>query len=87
MTLPVRGCSGASVRGMRKLKIAASAYRNTITAIAASGGVSMPVSIIGTSMLSKLADTRSPSNCPPNNTPRMMDKIVKPSIQPLALTN
>ena len=58
-----------------------------MTEMAASGAVSMPVSIIGTSKPNRKVDTVLPTNWPPRTTPKMIDKMVKPSTQPLALTN
>ena len=81
-------CNGVSVRGIRKLKPAASTYKMTRVAMAASGGVSMPVSVPGRSNASKYDDATCPINCPPSTTPMMMDMMVSPaSIHPLALTN
>ena len=47
----------------------------------------MPVAIIGTSMPSSIGATCGPMSCPPSSTPRMIEPIVRPSIQPLALTS
>ena len=55
--------------------------------MAASGAVSMLVVKKGTSTLSSMRDTVAPTSCPPSSTPRMMEPIVNPSIQPLALTS
>ncbi|MNW03899.1 hypothetical protein D3C71_1999020 [compost metagenome] len=72
---------------MRVLNQAAMAYRRPITQMAASDGVSMGVSISGRSNDSSQLDTCTPTSCPPSSTPRMMEVIVSPSIQPLARTN
>ena len=58
-----------------------------ITAIAASGGVSMPVSMRGMSIASSALDTGPLISAPPISTPRMIDTTVVPSIQPLATTS
>ena len=55
--------------------------------MAASGAVSMPVSMNGRSIASKCEDAMAPMSCPPSRMPRMMDAMVSPSIQPLALTS
>jgi hypothetical protein len=55
--------------------------------MAASGGVSMPVSKIGKSTPSSIGATLGPISCPPTSTPRMIEPMVSPSIQPLALTS
>ena len=55
--------------------------------IAASGGVSMPVSMIGKSMPSIRCDTCGLTSWPPSKTPRMIEPMVRPSIHPLALTS
>ena len=55
--------------------------------MAASGAVSMPVSMIGRSKDSRWRDTTLPTSCPPSSTPKMIDKIVRPSIQPFAFTS
>ncbi len=47
----------------------------------------MPVSMNGRSKLSSHGATRPPTSCPPSSTPRMIEAIVSPSIQPLALTS
>ena len=47
----------------------------------------MGVSNRGTSIESNKLEICGPTNCPPSNTPKMMEAIVKPSIQPLALTS
>ena len=72
---------------MRVLNQAANAYNNTKTQMAASGGVSIGVLIKGRSRLSKKEEIEGPTNWPPSKTPKMMDAIVRPSIQPLALTS
>ena len=41
----------------------------------------------GRSKPSKAVDRRGPTNWPPSSTPRMIEPIVNPSIQPLALTS
>ena len=61
-TLCASGCSGASVRGMRRLNKAAITYRNTITEMAASGAVLTPVSSSGKSNASKCAEITLPTN-------------------------
>ena len=61
------GCSGASVRGMRRLNSAATTYRQTITAIAASGAVAMPVSNIGRSNASSWREITWPTSWPPSS--------------------
>ena len=58
-----------------------------MTRIAASGGVSMPVSIMGTSKPSSVVETLSLTSAPPSSTPRMIEPTVVPSIQPLATTS
>jgi hypothetical protein len=58
-----------------------------ITEIAASGGVSTPVSMKGMSKASRTGESRGPTSWPPSTAPRMIDAIVRPSIQPLALTS
>ena len=55
--------------------------------MAASGAVSTPVSISGKSKVSNQPDTCGPTNWPPTSTPKMMEAMVSPSIQPLALTS
>ena len=47
----------------------------------------MLVSINGKSHDKSQGATLGPINWPPSTTPKMMEAIVKPSIQPLALTN
>ncbi|MNT46092.1 hypothetical protein D3C72_1827150 [compost metagenome] len=37
--------------------------------------------------MSSIPDRCMPTSWPPSNTPRMIDAMVSPSIQPLALTN
>src|SRR5439155_1519283 len=58
-----------------------------ITAIAACGGVWMPVSIFGISIASSQLDTGPLISTPPSSTPRMIEPTVVPSIQPLAMTS
>jgi hypothetical protein len=58
-----------------------------ITTIAASGAVSIGVSIIGRSHPSSVADTRGVISAPPSRTPMMIEPTVAPSIQPLAMTS
>src|SRR4029450_10004047 len=58
-----------------------------ITAIAAPGGVSTPVSITGGSKVSSTVATFGETSTPPRSTPRMIDPTVVPSIQPLATTS
>ena len=81
------GCSGASVRGMYRLNSAATKYSSMMAAMALSAGVSMPVSIIGRSSPSMKPDTCRPTSCPPSTMPRITDRMVRPSIQPFALTS
>ena len=81
------GRMSTPVKGMRVLNQAASMYTNTIIAMAASGGVSMPVSKNGTSKDNKAEDTAGPTSWPPSSTPKIMEAMVKPSIQPLAFTS
>ena len=47
----------------------------------------MSVLIKGRSRASSHGDSTGPTNCPPSKTPKMMDAMVRPSIQPLALTS
>ena len=82
-----RGRISTPVCGMRVLNHAASAYTAISAAMAASAGVSTPVSISGRSKPSSMPDSCCPTSWPPNSTPRMIDAIVRPSIQPLALTS
>ena len=56
-------------------------------ATAASGGVSMPVSMNGRSKPSSTSATPVRIRKPPSTTPRMMEATVRPSIQPLAATS
>ena len=58
-----------------------------MTQMAASGGVSMPVSITGRSKPSSIVDDLGLISTPPSSTPRMIDPTVVPSIQPLAMTS
>ena len=81
------GCSGALVRGMNRLKTVAARYRKTITEMAASGGVSTPVSSMGRSKPSSAVEIFGPMSCPPSTMPSTMDATVSPSIQPLPLTS
>jgi hypothetical protein len=60
---------------------------NTITAIAASAGVSIGVSTNGMSNPSSTPATREWISTPPSTVPRMIDVTVRPSIQPLATTS
>ena len=55
--------------------------------MAASAAVFTPVSISGMSKASRWPDTTGPISWPPSSTPRMMEAMVSPSIQPLALTS
>ena len=57
-----------------------------ITVIADSAGVSMSVSMSGTSKASSQADTLGLISTPPSRKPRMIETTVSPSIQPLATT-
>ena len=72
---------------MRLLNQAAKAYNGINKQMAASAEESMPVLMNGKSNDNNQAEKFGPTNWPPNNTPKMMEAIVKPSIQPLALTN
>ncbi len=58
-----------------------------ITQIAASGGVSMPVSNRGMSKPSSASEIWGLTSRPPISTPRMIEVTVVPSIQPLATTS
>ena len=58
-----------------------------MTAIAASPGVSMPVSIRGTSNPRRPCETVSLTSAPPRTVPRMIEPTVSPSIQPFAATS
>ena len=58
-----------------------------MTEIAACGGVSMPVSILGMSIARSQLEIGPLINTPPRNTPRMIEATVVPSIQPLATTS
>ncbi len=58
-----------------------------ITLIAASGGVSIPVSMKGRSKPRSAVAALGPISAPPIRTPRMIDATVVPSIQPLATTS
>src|SRR2546422_7044634 len=58
----------------------------TMTAIAASAGVSIGVSITGKSKCSRTPETREWISTPPKTVPRMIEATVRPSIQPLATT-
>jgi hypothetical protein len=55
--------------------------------MAASAGVSTEVSMKGKSSDNMRLDTMVPTSWPPTSTPRMIEAIVSPSIQPLALTS
>ena len=56
--------------------------------MAASGGVSMPEIDAGQVEAQQgWPDRRGPISWPPSRMPRMMDAMVRPSIQPLALTS
>ena len=55
--------------------------------MADSAGVSMPVVSSGKSSDNMLEEMVAPTNWPPSSTPRMMEAMVSPSIQPLALTS
>ena len=56
-------------------------------AIAASAAAAMPRSTPGMSKASSRGATTGPTSWPPSTTPRMIEAIVSPSIQPLALTS
>ncbi len=58
-----------------------------MTAIAASPGVSMCVSMCGRSNASSRPDTVSLTSTPPSSVPRMIEPTVSPSIQPFAATS
>ncbi|MCY1237016.1 hypothetical protein D9M72_496960 [compost metagenome] len=58
-----------------------------ITTIAASAGVSMPVSMKGRSSRIRMSDTCTEISAPPTTVPRMIEPTVSPSIQPLASTS
>ena len=58
-----------------------------MTQIAASGGVLIGVSIKGKSNDNSQPDILAPTNWPPSSTPKMMEVMVSPSIQPLARTS
>ena len=58
-----------------------------MTMIAASAGVSMPVSMRGMSMASSTLAIRGLISAPPSTVPRMIETTVSPSIQPLAATS
>jgi len=55
--------------------------------MAASGAVSTLVVMKGKSNDKSIGDNTGPTSWPPSKTPRMMEAMVKPSIQPLALTS
>ena len=52
----------------------------TMSVIAASAGVSMPVSMKGTSMLSNIPETRTLISTPPSTVPSYMGVLVASSI-------
>ena len=81
------GRMSTPVCGMRVLNQAASRYTAIKSAIAASGEVSMPVERTGKSRASSGAETAWLIRVPPSRMPRMMEAMVRPSIQPLALTS
>ncbi|MEY4074603.1 MAG: hypothetical protein RJA29_1960 [Pseudomonadota bacterium] len=81
------GIISAPVKGMRVLNQAAIMYTATSTRMAACGPESMPVSIRGRSNDNSQLERAGPTSCPPTSTPRMMEAMVRPSIQPLALTS
>ena len=58
-----------------------------MTRIAASAGVSMPVSMRGTSIASSIEAILGLMSAPPSTVPRMIEATVRPSIQPLASTS
>ena len=72
---------------MNQLNSAAIKYTLMITAIAASGGESTGVSIIGMSNDSSAVETLSLMSVPPSRTPRMIEPTVVPSIHPFATTS
>ena len=55
--------------------------------MADSAGVSMPVFSSGKSSDNMFDEITVPTNWPPSSTPKMIEAMVSPSIQPLALTN
>ena len=55
--------------------------------MAASGDVSIPVSIIGKSKPKRIVESLLEINIPPKTVPKMIEPTVNPSIQPLAATN
>src|SRR6266571_2385249 len=58
-----------------------------MTRIAASAGVSMPVSMRGTSIASSIEAILGLMSAPPSTVPRLIEATVRPSIQPLASTS
>ncbi len=58
-----------------------------MTQMAAAGGVWMPVSNMGTSKPSSIADTLVLMSAPPSTTPSTIEATVVPSIQPFAATS
>ena len=58
-----------------------------VTAIAASAGVSTPVSINGMLNFSNFEDISGLIMTPPSTVPQMIEPTVSPSIQPLAMTS
>jgi hypothetical protein len=69
------------------LNTAAIAYTAVMTTIAASAGVSTPVSKRGRSNASSGPATKGAIKMPPSTVPRMIEPTVIPSIQPFAATS
>ena len=81
------GLSATPVEGMRRLKNAASKYTKTKLAMAALATHSVLRVAVSKPPKPKAATIQGPTNWPPSKTPKMMEAIVRPSIQPLALTS
>ena len=79
------GRGATPVEGMRRLKNAASAYTKTKLAMAALATQS--ASKVSPASWLKAEAIHGPTSWPPSKTPKMMEAIVRPSIQPLALTS
>ena len=58
-----------------------------ITQMAASGDVSIPVSIIGKSKPKRTVESLLEIKTPPKTVPKIIEPTVNPSIHPLAATN
>ena len=80
------GCICTPVFGMCRLNQAASTYTSVSAAMAACGALPRP-SVCAVGICSSHCETAGPTSCPPSSTPRMMEQIVSPSIQPLARTS